>query len=132
MYKGLSWWKKWNVPFARDACSGTESVLQQECEEDMFPWPHSDAISRQQAASSAVAELPGSMQAKTGDPPNRVIRRKTPTLVTCFTDLKSTKAVLLDASIDRKFQNCRVLFAFPIEAADFQFSARGTQARVRA
>jgi hypothetical protein len=98
MYKGLSCWNNWNVPFARDACSGTESVLQQECEEDMFPWPHSDAISRQQAASSAVAAVPGSMQAKTGDPPRRPIKRKTPILVTCFTDLKSTKAVLLDAS----------------------------------
>jgi len=107
MHKGLSCWKKWNVPFARDACSGTDTVLQQECEEGMFPWPHSDAISRQQAASSADAAVPGSRQAKTGDPPSRLIKRKTPALATSFTDLKSTEAVLLDASRDPKSQNCR-------------------------
>ena len=61
----------------------------------MFAWPQSDAISRQQAASSAVVTAPGSMQAKTGDPANKQIMTKTPTLLTRVTALKVYKSCLI-------------------------------------
>ena len=73
--------------FANATSLVAEVVLQQEWDDGISPWPHCDAMCRQQADSSAVMDAPGNMHASTGVPASTVARRRTPNLTTYFKEL---------------------------------------------
>jgi len=72
--------------FATATCSEVGDALQQEWDDDILPWPHCDAMCRQQADSSAVATAPGNIHASTGLVASNAVSRKTPILATYFTE----------------------------------------------